>query len=357
MENSTGKVNADDGPVYVLTRSGEKFLVRNPKNDSDYIRKVYRHYGVESEFKKDEMEREIIGYKFKDEDCYDKFVTVFNELSENVYVDGYNKEGVYWKSGFDFPNEDWQPYLKFAKRHNFLEELFNPVYKEEFKVGDIVVGWHNCSNELSRKPWEIGKIVHFVHPKNKRSYWFTDINSIRKATPEEIEEFNKKENDLKAGHWYKTGKEKSLWFIKSIDSEGKGSGYGYLFGQWTKAEKIQLNKENFDFKESSIEEVEDILIEEAKSRGLKKGALVNPIQNSETIKLTGSMFLSQKMNALFGWDSVGGYSPVLEDGVWVEPKKENEFKTEVEKAIISVDNLRKALEKLEAVTSKLKQNK
>ena len=171
--------------------------------------------------KTEEMEREIIGYKFKDEDCYDKFITVFNELSENVYMDGYNKEGTYYKSGFDFPNNGWQTCLNFAKKHNLLEELFNPVYREEFKVGDIVVGWHNNENKLNSNAWKIGKISEkgkiskneYVYPDNEVS-WNTGISNIRKATPEEIEEFNKKENDLKAGHWYKTDKEKSLWFIK-----------------------------------------------------------------------------------------------------------------------------------------------
>jgi len=94
-----------------------------------------------------------------------------------------------------------------------------------------------------------------------------------------------------------------------------------LFGQWTKAEKIQLNKENFDFKESSRQEVEDILIEEAKNRGLKKGALVNFKQDSETIKLTGNMFLSKGMNILYDREYYGKHSRILEDGVWVKPKK------------------------------------
>ena len=167
----------------------------------------------------EEMEREIIGYKFKDAGAYGTFFNIYYQATNKIYPYQYNLEGRI--NGYDIDNLDCNIYLFFCKEHEILEIIFNPIYKEEFKVGDIVVGWHNNENKLNSNAWEIGKISEkgkiskneYVYPDNEVS-WNTGISNIRKATPEEIEEFNKKENDLKAGHWYKTDKEKSLWFIK-----------------------------------------------------------------------------------------------------------------------------------------------
>jgi hypothetical protein len=78
-----------------------------------------------------------------------------------------------------------------------VKDRFNK--KEEFKVGDIVVGWHSAFTDYHNNPWEIRKIDsdNFVYPKGDRYDRATGIEDIRKATSEEIEEFNKKENEHK----------------------------------------------------------------------------------------------------------------------------------------------------------------
>lgn len=69
------------------------------------------------------------------------------------------------------------------------------ISKPEFKEGDIVVGWMNTSNKRSLhiNPWKIGAIDNdgYIYPKCEPE-WNTSKGNIRHATPEEIEQFNKR---------------------------------------------------------------------------------------------------------------------------------------------------------------------
>jgi hypothetical protein len=67
----------------------------------------------------------------------------------------------------------------------------------EYKVGDIVVGWHNNIVEGFRyKPWKITHITsdkQHAQPNNKEEY-NTFISGLRLATIEELEEYVKENN-------------------------------------------------------------------------------------------------------------------------------------------------------------------
>ena len=76
------------------------------------------------------MNKEIIGYKFKNESAHNKFLVLLSILSDIVFVDKYIAKGFYLK-GFDINNQDYNLLFKFAKKYNLLDELFTPVYKEE----------------------------------------------------------------------------------------------------------------------------------------------------------------------------------------------------------------------------------
>jgi len=231
------------------------------------------------------VEREIIGYKFKDAGAYGTFFNIYYQATNKIYPYQYNLEDRI--NGYDIDNLDCNIYLFFCKEHEILEIIFNPIYKEEFKAGDIVVGWHNRSNELNRKPWEIRDInsQNYIFPKTENSSWCTVVGNIRRATPEEIEEFYKEEfkvGDVVVGwHTAFTDFHNNPWEIRKIDSDN------FVY---PKCDKSAWCTGIEDIRKATPEEIEEF------------------------------------------------------------NKKENEFKTEVEKAIISVDNLRKALEKLEAVT-------
>lgn len=63
-------------------------------------------------------------------------------------------------------------------------EFFKPIYKQEFKVGDWVIGWH-CSSTFQEKAWQIGKIsIGYIYPVGVCNNTTTD--GLRKATEEEI---------------------------------------------------------------------------------------------------------------------------------------------------------------------------
>ena len=66
------------------------------------------------------------------------------------------------------------------------------LFKEEFKVGDWVVGWHHEQNpnHLDRKPWRIASVDYeggkYYTPEGQPA-WNCQARHIRKATKEEIE--------------------------------------------------------------------------------------------------------------------------------------------------------------------------
>ena len=240
-----------------------------------------------------EIERRIIGYNFKDEKSYYAFRTIYHSLKKSIDRDFNLKNPANIEKKIfevDIKNQECSISLKFAKKHNILDELFTPVYKEE--------------------------------------------------------------NELQSGKWYKTNGDITLWFINSINDKGDGNGYGFLFGQW---DIITLNYKRFDFKEASKEYVESMLIKEAEKRGLKQGFIANSMDGKETFRIKGKLFFNMKRNTLYCKLS-DRYAPIFENGIWIELKKESNYKTELTKALDNIDKVRKALEKLDSAIKKIKSN-
>jgi len=282
-----------------------KEMYGNLENNNEEFRKLYQGTWIDectpitkSNFEKlmsikkpktKEMKKEIIGYKFKDNDSYVKYYRIYNVMiGENCLFLNYCLKGTYY-----IKNIESDKCLQFAKKHNLLDELFTPVYKEE--------------------------------------------------------------NKLQSGKWYKTNEDKTLWFINSIDDNGDGNGYGFLFGQWEESNTIALNNKLFDFKEASKEYVESMLIKEAKKRGLKQGVIANSMDEKETFRIKGKLFFNMQRNTLYCKLS-DGYAPILENGIWIELKKENNYKTELNNALDKIDKLRKSLEKIDSAIKKIKSN-
>lgn len=68
-----------------------------------------------------------------------------------------------------------------------IVETWEPVYEEEYKVGDWVIGWHCIYKSFKETPWKIYKIEeNYIYSDN---YSNTGISNIRKATKEEIDNF------------------------------------------------------------------------------------------------------------------------------------------------------------------------
>jgi len=221
-----------------------------------------------------EMKKEIIGYNFKDEKSYYAFRAIYHSLKKSIDRDFNLKNPPNIKKKFfevDIKNQDCNIYLRFAKKHNLLDELFTPVYKEE--------------------------------------------------------------NKLQSGKWYKTNEDRTLWFINSINDKGDGNGYGFLFGQWEESNTIALNNKKFDFKEASKEYVESMLIKEAKKRGLKEGVIANSMDGKESFRIKGGLYFSKQMNTLY-CELSDRYAPILENGIWIELKKEGNYKTEFDTSCI-----------------------
>ena len=84
-----------------------------------------------------EMNKEIIGYKFKNESAHNKFTGVYKLLTIKSYLVSfpfpYKKEGFYTTKGcgYDVANMECNIFLILAKKYNLLDELFTPVYKKE----------------------------------------------------------------------------------------------------------------------------------------------------------------------------------------------------------------------------------
>jgi len=214
-----------------------------------------------------EMKKKIIGYKFKDNDTFNKFCQFMITFYNTYWGNGYN---THWfnEKGYDIGlNNDIT--LGRLKKHNLLDDLFTPVYKEE--------------------------------------------------------------TELQSGKWYKTNELGTLWFINSIDDKGYGSGYGFVFGQWVRSNGIKLDKKRF--KEASKEYVESMLTKEAKKRGLKQGVIANSMDGKETFRIKGKLFFNMQRNTLYCRLS-DRYAPILENGIWIELKKEINYKTEFDTSCI-----------------------
>ena len=81
------------------------------------------------ESKTKEMNKEIIGYKFKSKDTFNKFCQFMITFYNTYWGNGYNTH-FFNEKGYDIGlNNDIT--LGKLKKHNLLDELFTPVYKEE----------------------------------------------------------------------------------------------------------------------------------------------------------------------------------------------------------------------------------
>ena len=290
-------------PIYPYTFKddvGDTHIVK-PKYFKEKMKNKLSDKGLENllSIPKEEIEAKIerrtIGYLFNNEKAYDTFVRAFKLLTGRFCPLPYEKSGFYINKGccYDIQNQDCNIHLQFAKKYNLLDELFTPVYKKETK--------------------------------------------------------------LQSGKWYKTNVLGTLWFINSIDDKGYGSGYGFIFGVWEESNRIYFDKKRFNFKEASKEYVESMLIKEAEERGLKQGVIANSMDGKETFRIKGDLVFSKHTNTLYCKLS-DRYAPILENGIWIELKKESNYKTELTKALDNVDKVRKALEKLDSAISKIKSN-
>ena len=74
--------------------------------------------------------------------------------------------------------------------------------------------------------------------------------------------------DLVVGKWYKPKTEEgTVWFIKSINNDGTGNGYGVLMGNWNgNCESICLHEKRFKWSPATEKEVEQALIAEAEKK-------------------------------------------------------------------------------------------
>lgn len=103
---------------------------------------------------------------------------------EGTFIEG--EANAFYYGTINSKRVSWHS-LKRAQQANATILEVSDIEKE-FKVGDVVVGWHNRTNKdrLYEAPWEIERIssTDFIYPKN-RPYWCCDSFDIRHATPKE----------------------------------------------------------------------------------------------------------------------------------------------------------------------------
>lgn len=126
--------------------------------------------------KEETMEKKIIGYKLIKPEYKDAAEKIVGINNWEVFEKKLNT--VSW--GYDARNS--------LQKAGVLDLWFGKVYEEEFKVGDWVIGWHTRNFNYHTTAWQINKINdEFIYPVENRCE-NTTSKSIRKATPEEIEE-------------------------------------------------------------------------------------------------------------------------------------------------------------------------
>ena len=134
------------------------------------------------------MKKEIIGYKLNGKVTAEEAARFLDECSEKL-----NENGCFfWK-----PHFDGKIFLK-AKKTGVLDVWFEPVYEEDFKVGDwvtIIKGRSADSNRLAGRTLKIKaintKFKYVEVEKGKGGLHYNSgkrnlPNEFRKATPEEI---------------------------------------------------------------------------------------------------------------------------------------------------------------------------
>lgn len=169
--------------IQKLFPSYESYFFLHPSEIKDYKEITFEQF-KKHVLKQEDMEREIIGYKLK-EDCgqYKEAAKIIADTTTD-----------YTKDKF-LPNST--TYNNF-KKAGVLELWFESVYKKEFKVGDIVVVTEQCTGNNAK----VGHIVVLdeIDLKDTRGIYYNVSDeyklygaydnswcrNIRLATPEEI---------------------------------------------------------------------------------------------------------------------------------------------------------------------------
>lgn len=146
--------------------------------------------------KQDNMEKKLIGYKLIKPEMYKvSSIILYGNTSGSEQL----KEVVISKSN-----------IILLKKAEVLDLWFEPVYEEEFKVGDWVLlsnnanGWGSLSENVNNKILQITKINSSDKPERGGRYFFgsgitVGQEIVRKATPEEILDSMVKEFTDKTG--------------------------------------------------------------------------------------------------------------------------------------------------------------
>lgn len=134
--------------------------------------------------------------------------------------------------------------------------------------------------------------------------------------------------EVKAGKWYKYNDR--VFFITEFDEEGYAHGYGIdSRGNWLDARDVNLdlcilNECLIEFTiQATDKEVEEMLTEEAKRRGLVEGVEVKSLLTSVEKQIIGNYKL---INNAFLTDAVGGYVCIFKNGEWAKPIKNETLK-------------------------------
>lgn len=144
------------------------------------------------------------------------------------------------------------------------------------------------------------------------------------------------ENKLEVGKWYKCNEHATLWFITGYNGY-MGTGYGLLLGDWIDScNTILINKDRFNWKPATEQEVFEALKNEAVKRGFKDGVRYynahfnNKIDKSDIVRC-GDYF---RFHFDFHSQLCSGKGTIFIDGQWAEivSKKKMTLK-EVEKEL------------------------
>ncbi len=113
-----------------------------------------------------------------------KYISINNSIVNADYgcfIYSGSTNSLYFMGGMIFKNGQWAEIIE----------------QPEYKVGDIVVGWHNEINEnIHNTPWKIGRLMdEYVYPDGYDD-WNTGLDNIRHATPEEIQVYNTRQFEI-----------------------------------------------------------------------------------------------------------------------------------------------------------------
>ncbi len=164
-----------EGIIYIEAESkeytgGVYFMIK----ESDIIR-LAKEQGM---IKEEVMEKEIIGYKLKD-DC-EKYKQAALSICNTV---------ANWKNSQMFYDikASQTGYISKLAVAGVLDLWFEPVYKDKFKIGDWIIDGNDEESEAG-KITSITEIFYCINDSNPKTWSFNKITpGLRLATPEEIE--------------------------------------------------------------------------------------------------------------------------------------------------------------------------